>query len=171
MTDFEWGLIRPHLPNKPRGVAQEDDLGGGTICVVRTRSPWRDLSRPPATVHDRFQRWANAGIWIGDFGVLAEKSADSMLWIDRSIVRAHQQSASHKGSRPRSFFWRIRHQDQCHEQRTQPARRHHPVGNKIKILMEIIGGWGGIRTHGGLAPTAVFKTCWADAVSDEISSG
>ncbi|RDC71504.1 transposase, partial [Rhodovulum sp. 12E13] len=25
LTDFEWGLIQPLLPNKPRGVARVDD--------------------------------------------------------------------------------------------------------------------------------------------------
>ena len=27
-----------------------------------------------------------------------------------------------------------------------------------ELLYDVPGGWGGIRTHGGLAPTPVFKT-------------
>jgi transposase len=34
LSDIEWALIRPLLPNKPRGVARVD--------VLRTGSPWRD---------------------------------------------------------------------------------------------------------------------------------
>jgi transposase len=29
LTDFEWGLIQPHLPNKPRGVAWRGWTTGG----------------------------------------------------------------------------------------------------------------------------------------------
>ncbi len=30
--------------------------------------------------------------------------------------------------------------------------------NQNQHVMKVSGGWGGIRTHGRLAPTAVFKT-------------
>ena len=44
-SDFEWGLIQPLLPNKPRGVARGDDrrVLNGIFWVLRTGSPWRDL--------------------------------------------------------------------------------------------------------------------------------
>jgi hypothetical protein len=38
-------------------------------------------------------------------------------------------------------------------------KKLHPVlFNKINELIDFNGGRGGIRTHGGVAPTAVFKT-------------
>ncbi|MCB1357775.1 MAG: transposase, partial [Maritimibacter sp.] len=45
LTDFEWGLIQPLLPNKPPGVARLDDrrVLTGIFWVPRTGSPWRDL--------------------------------------------------------------------------------------------------------------------------------
>jgi len=41
----EWAVIRPLLPNKPRGVARVDDrrVINGIFYVLRTGSPWRDL--------------------------------------------------------------------------------------------------------------------------------
>jgi transposase len=45
LTDVERGLIKPRLPDKPRGVARVDDrrVPSGIFCVPRTGSPWGDL--------------------------------------------------------------------------------------------------------------------------------
>ncbi len=45
LSDTEWALIRPLLPNKPRGVARVNDrrVLNGIFYVLRTGSPWRDL--------------------------------------------------------------------------------------------------------------------------------
>jgi len=101
LTDFEWGLIQPLLPNKPRGVARVDDrrVLNGIFWVLRTGSPWRDLPErygPCTTVYNRFNRWAKAGVWVRVFEELAEKSPDSMQFIDSSIIRAHQHAAGGK---------------------------------------------------------------------------
>ena len=42
---------------------------------------------------------AKAGVWVRVFETLAERSPDSMLLIDSSIIRAHQQAATLKGGR------------------------------------------------------------------------
>jgi transposase len=65
LSEAEWRLIEPLLPNKPRGVARVDQrrVINGIFCVLRTRSPWRDLpSRygPHTTVSNRYNRWAKA---------------------------------------------------------------------------------------------------------------
>ena len=104
LSDFEWGLIRPLLPIMPRGVARMDDRLGlnGIFWLLRTGSPWRDLPErygPCTTVCNRFNRWAKAGVWVRVFGTLAERSPDSMLLIDSSIIRAHPQAAAKKGGR------------------------------------------------------------------------
>ncbi|NNU81787.1 IS5 family transposase [Halovulum dunhuangense] len=104
LSDFEWELIQPLLPNKPRGVARVNDrrVLNGIFWVLRTGSPWRDLPErygPPTTVYNRFNRWAKAGVWVRVFEALAERSPDSMLLINGSIIRAHQQSAAKKGGR------------------------------------------------------------------------
>jgi transposase len=61
LTDLEWGLIQPLLPNRPREVARVDDrrVPNGIFWVLRTGSPWRDLPErygPCTTVYNRFSR-------------------------------------------------------------------------------------------------------------------
>ncbi|OQW62081.1 MAG: transposase [Proteobacteria bacterium HN_bin10] len=101
LSDAEWGLIRPLLPNKPRGVARVNDrrVINGIFYVLRTGSPWRDLPErygPYTTVYNRFNRWAKAGVWVKIFETLAAKSPHSMAFIDSSIIRAHQHAAGGK---------------------------------------------------------------------------
>jgi Putative transposase of IS4/5 family (DUF4096) len=57
LTDFEWNMIKPLLPNKPRGVPRVDDrrVLNGIFWVLRSGAPWRDLPDcygpvPPATI-------------------------------------------------------------------------------------------------------------------------
>ena len=52
LTEFEWRVIAPLLPNKPRGVARVDDrrVLNGIFWVLRSGSPWRDLSACTAPV-------------------------------------------------------------------------------------------------------------------------
>lgn len=101
LSDREWSLIKPLLPNKPRGVGRVDDrrVLNGIFYALRTGSPWRDLPErygPYTTVYNRFNRWAKAGVWVQVFEVLAARSPQSMALIDSSIVRAHQHAAGGK---------------------------------------------------------------------------
>ena len=98
LSDAEWRIIEPLLPNKPRGVARVDDrrVLNGIFYILRTGSPWRDLPErygPYTTVYNRFNRWAKAGVWVNIFNALAAKSPESMAFIDSSIIRAHQHAA------------------------------------------------------------------------------
>ena len=47
LTEGEWGVIKPMLPNKPRGVPRVDDRRtlNGIYWVLRSGAPWRDLPR------------------------------------------------------------------------------------------------------------------------------
>ena len=61
LTDFEWRVIEPLLPNKPRGVARVDDrrVLNGILWVLRSGAPWRDLPEhygPYTTCYNRFNR-------------------------------------------------------------------------------------------------------------------
>jgi transposase len=101
LTDAEWSLIAPLLPNKPRGVPRTDDrrVISGIFYILRTGAPWRDLPErygPYTTVYNRYNRWAKAGVWLRMFETLAERSPDSLHLIDSSIVRAHQHAAGGK---------------------------------------------------------------------------
>jgi transposase len=101
LSDGEWAIIAPLLPNKPRGVPRVDDrrILNGIFYVLRTGSPWRDLPErygPYTSVYNRFNRWAKAGVWIRVFEALAARSPGSLQFIDSSIVRAHQHAAGGK---------------------------------------------------------------------------
>jgi transposase len=101
LTDAEWSVIFPLLPNKPRGVPRTDDrrVLNGIFWTLRTGSPWRDLPErygPYTTVYNRYNRWAKAGVWLRIFEILAERSPDSLHLIDSSIIRAHQHAAGGK---------------------------------------------------------------------------
>ena len=45
LTDSEWRVIEPLLPNKPRGVPRVDDrrVLNDIFWVLRSGAPWRDL--------------------------------------------------------------------------------------------------------------------------------
>ena len=68
LTDFEWSVIQPLLPGKPRGVPRVDDrrVLHGIFWVLRSGAPWRDLPErygPRTTCYNRFIRWPKAGVW------------------------------------------------------------------------------------------------------------
>lgn len=101
LSEVEWALIAPLLPNKPRGVARTDDrrVLNAIFYILRTGSPWRDLPErygPYTTAYNRYNRWAKAGVWLRVFEALAASSPQSMQLIDASIVRAHQHAAGGK---------------------------------------------------------------------------
>lgn len=101
VSDAEWAIVAPLLPNKPRGVARVDDrrVVNGIFYILRTGSPWRDLPErygPYTTVYNRYNRWAKAGVWLAVFEALTAKSPESLHLIDSSIVRAHQHAAGGK---------------------------------------------------------------------------
>ncbi|HEX7874435.1 MAG TPA: transposase, partial [Sphingobium sp.] len=45
LTDREWAIIEPLLPNKPRGVARVDDrrVLNGIIWRFRSGAPWAEV--------------------------------------------------------------------------------------------------------------------------------
>jgi hypothetical protein len=64
LTDFEWSVIQPQLPNKPRGVVRVDDgrVLNGIFWRLRTGAPWADIPAwygPCITCVNRFGQWAS----------------------------------------------------------------------------------------------------------------
>jgi transposase len=47
LIDYEWRVIKPMLPNKPRSVPRVDDrrVLNGIFWVLRSGAPWRDLPK------------------------------------------------------------------------------------------------------------------------------
>ena len=103
LSDAEWRLVEPLLPNKPRGVARVDDrrVINGIFYVLRTGSPWRDLPErygPYTTVYNRFNRWAKRGRWCAIFEALAKPGEDAVaLSLDSTSIKAHRCASGGKG--------------------------------------------------------------------------
>ena len=98
LADYEWTVIKPMLPNKPRGVPRVNDrrVLNGIFWVLRSGAPWRDLPQgfgPYTTCYNRFVRWRRAGVWSRIIDALAAAHVAAVQMIDTSIVRVHQHGA------------------------------------------------------------------------------
>ncbi len=105
LIDFEWSIIEPLLPNKPRGVPRRNDrqVLNGIFFVLRTGVAWADLPErygPPTTAYNRFVRWNRAGIWdrlmdaIGD--ARGDAHGDDIIMVDSTSVKLHHSAATVK---------------------------------------------------------------------------
>lgn len=66
------------------------------LWVARTGSPWRDLPVEFGSWNStdvRFARWADKDVWHNIFAVPREDSDFEEVFIDSTIVRAHQHAA------------------------------------------------------------------------------
>ena len=101
LTDFEWRVIEPLLPDKPRGVPRVDDrrVLNGIFWVLRSGAPWRDLPErygPRTTCYNRFNRWRKAGVWDRLMDAISAAHDGEIQMIDSTSIRAHQQAATAK---------------------------------------------------------------------------
>jgi transposase len=91
-------MIKPMLPNKPRGIPRVDDrrILNGILWILRSGAPWRDLPKsfgPYTTCYNRFVRWRRAGVWDRLMDIVAVAADAAVRMIDTSIVRVHQHGA------------------------------------------------------------------------------
>ena len=101
LTDREWAIIEPLLPNKPRGVARVSDrrVLNGIMWRFRSGATWAEISErygPSTTCCNRFVRWRKAGVRDR---ILAEVSAGyngELVMIDSTCMRVHQNGATGK---------------------------------------------------------------------------
>lgn len=107
LTDFEWSIIEPLLPNKPRGVPRVDDrkVLNGIYWRLRSGSPWAELPErygPPTTCYNRFVRWRKLGVWDRVFDAITAACDGDLQMIDSSSVKVHQHAANgrKRGARP-----------------------------------------------------------------------
>jgi transposase len=121
LTDEEWTIIEPVLPQGRPGPKRKNDrrVMNGIFWVLRTGAPWRDLPDrygPYTTAYNRFNRWRKAGIWDRLMDAVTSAHDDQLQMIDSSIVRVHQHAsgvkktveivvsgAAEAGLRPRSM--------------------------------------------------------------------
>jgi len=136
LTDFEWKVIKPLLPNKPRGVPRVDDrrVLNGIFWVLRSGAPWADVPErygPPTTIYNRFNRWRKAGVWDRLMEAVIAAHDGKVQMIDSTSVRVHQQAAAQKTGWRRLYRSKPRRIDQqapCPGHRQRPASANGVVG-------------------------------------------
>ena len=89
LTDFEWSVIQPLLPNRSRGVKRVDDrrVLNGIFWILRSGAPWRDLPGRyglHTTCYNRFNRWRKAGVWDQLMDAITEAYDGDVQMIDSS---------------------------------------------------------------------------------------
>lgn len=100
LRDDQWARIEHLLPGKasdPGCTAKDNRLFvEAVLWILRTGSPWRDLPKEFGRWHStymRFARWRDRGVWERVADVLGRDADMEHLFIDSTIVRAHQHSA------------------------------------------------------------------------------
>jgi Putative transposase of IS4/5 family (DUF4096) len=82
LTEERWRRVAPLVPpQKPptgRPNADHRTVLAGMLWVARTGAAWRDLPEefgPWETVHSRYRRWRQAGVWQRILDALAREDA------------------------------------------------------------------------------------------------
>lgn len=69
------------------------------LWIARTGSPWRDLDPALGNWHatyTRFSRWSKKGVWARLIEAVRDDVDLEALFIDSTVVRAHQHAAGAK---------------------------------------------------------------------------
>ena len=118
LTDFEWSIIAPLLPNKPRGVARVDDRKVLTVSIGgcgRARpgpiSPNAMVRRRPARTAFGAGRRSVSGIGSSRRWLCAYDG--DLQMIDSSSIRVHQHGATSKGAPDATATARDQARAQC----------------------------------------------------------
>ena len=100
LNDKQWSRIADLLPGKPtdKGGRAADNrrFVEAVLFMARTGCPWRDLPLALGNWHSvyvRFARWEASGVWYRVAEALQDEADLEELFIDATIVRAHQHSA------------------------------------------------------------------------------
>ncbi len=105
LDDRQWARIEHLLPGKasdPGRTGSDSRLFvNGVLWVLRSGAHWQDLPERYGkwkTAHKRFSRWAAAGVWEKVFADLIKDRDNQYLMLDSTLVRAHQQATTGRGS-------------------------------------------------------------------------
>ena len=101
LSDEEWALLEPLLPESRRSARVDDrKIVNAIFYVLRTGMPWRDLPArygPYTTAYNRFNRWSRRGIWKRVFDTIGIEIARQSV-SDRQH-RCESSSCSERGKR------------------------------------------------------------------------
>ena len=100
LRDDQWARIVLLLQGKPgdrgRSGANNRLFVEAVLWIARTGSPWRDLPTefgPWNSVYVRFARWSDKQVWQNVFAVLRQDADFEEVFLDSTVVRAHQHAA------------------------------------------------------------------------------
>ena len=100
LRDDQWARIEGMLPGKkgdPGGTARDNRLFvEAVLWISRTGALWRDLPERLGnwnSAYQRFARWSRQGVWHRIFAKMAGDADFEEVFIDSTIVRAHQHAA------------------------------------------------------------------------------
>ena len=103
LTDKQWRLIEPALPGRPGTPGRSGNNNRmsleGMIWITRTGAPWRDLPKEFGnwnTVHRRFRRWAQSGVFQRIFDMIEEDLDLKAVMVDGTFAKVHQHGAGAK---------------------------------------------------------------------------
>ena len=122
LTDERWSVLAPILPGQKGqwcGIAKDNRrFMNAVLWVLRTGVPWLDLPREFGkwgSVHQRFRRWRDAGVWEHILNVLAKRPDFEWLMMDASHCKVHPHAAGSiggnegmgctKGDSTQKFIW------------------------------------------------------------------
>lgn len=107
LRDDQWERIAHMLAGKAtdpgRSGADNRLFVEGVLWILRTGSPWRDLPKRFGrwnSVYIRFSRWSRKGTWHRVFAELAKDADFEEVYLDATIVRAHQHASGAQKKRP-----------------------------------------------------------------------
>jgi transposase len=138
LTNGIWDKLAPLLPPKSgrQGpVAKENRLMvEGMLWKMRTSSPWRDLPQEFGlwnSVYTRCSRWCKARVWRGILAALQKQVDWEWIFLDSTIVRAHQYAHGAKKSTPR------RSSDRAIARRPADPRSATPSGKHLLLAQAV----------------------------------
>jgi transposase len=114
LSEVQWRRLEPLLPGRLGTVGRpaEDNrrFVNGVLWVIRSGMRWADLPDRYGkykSVHKRFLRWAERGVWDRLFDDLVADRKNPYLMLDSTIVRAHQQAATGRKKGAKTRLWGV----------------------------------------------------------------
>lgn len=113
LSEAQWRRLESLLPGRAGTVGRpaEDNrrFVNGVLWVIRSMR-WADLPERYGkykSVHKRFLRWAERGVWDTLFEDLVADQKNPYLMLDSTIVRAHQQAATGRKKGAKTRLWGV----------------------------------------------------------------
>lgn len=114
LSEAQWRRLEPLLPGRLGTVGRPAENNrrfvNGVLWVIRSGMRWADLPERYGkykSVHKRFLRWAEAGVWDRLFDDLVLDRQNLYLMLDSTIVRAHQQAATGRKKGAKTRLWGV----------------------------------------------------------------